>query len=238
MRAQRRRRLVVLALVGGLLATGVWFVAWRTTVLSVAQVQIRVESETDLTRSVRERVAQVVSARVRIGEPLVGVDVAGLSTALSEIPQVSAVSIRRGWPTTLVIAITPRTPVAVVSGRTAGVQATWAVVDADGVIMAERDERPRGLIELTSRPDTVGAREALSVWMDLPPEIRARVVSIGAQRAVSMDSTELVLRDGARVMWGSAEAGDRKAEVLTALLGQRALRYDVSAPDLPTTVPR
>lgn len=238
MRVQRRRRLVVLVLVGSLLAAGLWFVAWRTTVLSVAQVQIRVESETDLTRSVRERVTQVVSARVRIGEPLVGVDVAGLSTALGEIPQVSAVSIRRGWPTTLVIAITPRTPVAVVPGRTAGVQSTWAVVDADGVIMAERDERPRGLIELTSRPDTVGAREALAVWMGLPPQIRSRVVSIGAQRAVSMDSTELVLRDGARVMWGSAEAGDRKAEVLTALLGQRALRYDVSAPDLPTTVPR
>ena len=238
MSTHRRRRLLVLVIVGSLLAAGLWFVAWRTTLLSVAQVQIRVVSETDLTVSVRERVAEVVSARVRIGEPLVGVDVSGLSAALGEIPQVRSASIRRGWPTTLVIAITPRTPVAVVPGRTAGVQAVWGIVDAEGVIMAQQDRRPRGLIELTTRPDTVGAREALAVWMNLPAHIRSRVESIGARRANSMDSTELVLRDGARVMWGSAEAGDRKSEVLTALLGQRALRYDVSAPDLPTTVPR
>lgn len=235
---RRAKRLLLLLVITSLLGTGGWFVAWRTPVLAVAQVQIRVEGDTPLTAPVRERVAAVVSEQVRIGEPLVDVRVDGITDALEQIPQVSQVSVRRGWPSTLVVAITPRTPVAVVPGRTAGVRAAWAVVDAGGVVMAERDARPVGLIQLTTHPATVGAREALAVWLELPQQIRTRVVSIGARRSGSMDSTELVMRDGARVMWGSAEAGQRKAEVLLALLSQRALRYDVSAPDLPTTVPR
>jgi cell division protein FtsQ len=36
-------------------------------------------------------------------------------------------------------------------------------------------------------------------------------------------------------MWGSAEASERKAEVLTALMRLRAKVYDVSAPEAPTT---
>jgi cell division protein FtsQ len=37
------------------------------------------------------------------------------------------------------------------------------------------------------------------------------------------------------VLWGSAEQGELKAQVLAALLQRRAGVYDVSAPELPTT---
>jgi cell division protein FtsQ len=38
-------------------------------------------------------------------------------------------------------------------------------------------------------------------------------------------------------VWGSSDDGRRKLQVLTPLLGLEATRYDVSAPDQPTTTP-
>ncbi len=54
-------------------------------------------------------------------------------------------------------------------------------------------------------------------------------------RARTFDDVRLVLRDGSIVQWGNAERSDRKAVVLRSLLTLKAARYDVSAPDLPTT---
>ena len=38
-----------------------------------------------------------------------------------------------------------------------------------------------------------------------------------------------------KVVWGSSDDSERKAEVLSVLMKRQAKVYDVSAPDLPVT---
>jgi cell division protein FtsQ len=64
----------------------------------------------------------------------------------------------------------------------------------------------------------------------LPEPVARRVRSIGAD---SPDGIRLRLRDGALVEWGDASLTARKAEVLLALLPQKAVTYDVRSPDTP-----
>jgi len=71
------------------------------------------------------------------------------------------------------------------------------------------------------------------VWQSLPPDIAERVERIGA---TTRDDVRLHLRSGAVVRWGNAREMEFKAQVLRALLPQRARIYDVTAPSLPTTV--
>jgi hypothetical protein len=54
-------------------------------------------------------------------------------------------------------------------------------------------------------------------------------------RAPSPVSVSLDLVGGRRVVWGSAEDGDRKATILLALLRRPAQVYDVSTPDVVVT---
>ena len=78
--------------------------------------------------------------------------------------------------------------------------------------------------------DTVLA--VLSVLDQLPPELREQVRDAGA---TSPDAIELRLHSGSSVGWGSAAESDLKARVLLTLLQVPATRYDVSAPEAPTT---
>ena len=50
------------------------------------------------------------------------------------------------------------------------------------------------------------------------------------------DDVRLLMRSGSVVFWGDSTATAHKAEVLPALLRRQADRYDVRAPDSPTTV--
>jgi cell division protein FtsQ len=52
---------------------------------------------------------------------------------------------------------------------------------------------------------------------------------------VSVDEIKLVLATGRRVIWGSAEDSDQKAEVLAVLLKQPGNQIDVTVPGRPTT---
>jgi cell division protein FtsQ len=54
----------------------------------------------------------------------------------------------------------------------------------------------------------------------------------------TVDQISLVLKDGRKVVWGSADQSDTKADVLATLLaGVQAQVYDVSVPSKPTTTP-
>jgi cell division protein FtsQ len=77
-----------------------------------------------------------------------------------------------------------------------------------------------------------------SVLGDLPESIRTRMESASAD---TVDSVTLKLKDGRTVLWGNAEKGGRKVQVLEALLkvpenDEAPVReFDVSIPDHPVT---
>jgi cell division protein FtsQ len=169
------------------------------------------------------------AAEVPLGEPLVKIDLSAIANRVRAVPAVADAQVTRAWPHQLVILVTERVPVVVV---TDGSQ--FELVDATGTSFRSVPTRPAGLPEalvVGPRRD-VTIRSVVTASAALPVALRAEVGSISA---TSPDSITLNLTSGVKVVWGSADDSGRKAEVLTVLMHRKAKVYDVSAPDLPVT---
>ncbi|HSK27113.1 MAG TPA: cell division protein FtsQ/DivIB [Jiangellales bacterium] len=225
----RRRRFgragVVLAAVAvaAVVAAAAWVVGW-SQLLVLEQVRVS---------GVEDPVATEVSvaAAAPLGTPLARVDTAAVGDRVAGLPYVADVDVARSWPSTLVVQVTARAPVARFA-TAAGEQA----VDASGAVFSPItpvDGLPS--LEAPDGADAVGVRAAaVGVLAGLPADLAARVT---AARATTDADVELVIDDGSTVRWGSPDRTERKAEVLVALLAQQASAYDVSAPERPTIRP-
>lgn len=219
-RWQRWRLPVALATVAVLVGVAVWAVFF-SSLLAVRFVQV------DGTRHLS--VAQVRSAaRVPIGVPLARTDLDAVAARVRDLSPVLSVRVSRGWPHTVAITVTERTPVAVVAS-----DGVYRALDAHGVLFRTFPHRPPHLpLVRMPRPLSVPAlAEVARVVSVLPASLAHRVDHIEAS---SIDSIVIALHRGARVVWGSAEESPRKARVLAALLHHRARSYDVSVPEQPT----
>lgn len=220
------RYVVALVLLLAALATAVWLVFF-STVLSVKNVEV---AGNDLLAA--EQVRRV--AAVPDGEQLALVDLGAARSRLGALAEVKSVDVTRAWPDTVQIDIVERTAVAVVElgGRLRG-------LDSDGVVFREYRTVPQGMprVRPTTSTGTDALREAAAVVSALPDDLTARVDHVEVE---TIDQITLVLRDGRRVLWGSAEESDLKGEVLDDLLvaAPDAGVYDVSVPGSPTTKPR
>ncbi|MER5639691.1 FtsQ-type POTRA domain-containing protein [Kitasatospora sp. NPDC002227] len=228
-----RRGVVVLSVLGALLAGGLGWLVFFSSVLDVRSVAVQGLESGQLTND------QVAAA---LGDathgPLARVDLGAAERRVAAVPRVAKAEIWRGWPHTLRVKLVERKPVAAVKSE----DGTFTQVDADGVSFATGPTAPAGVpvVELAlsqqaneslgviSRPELV--RAAVTVAAGLPEAVAKRA---GAVRVYSYDDIELQLSDGVVVRWGSADRTGRKAKVLTALLGQKATNYDVSAPEAP-----
>ena len=104
-------------------------------------------------------------------------------------------------------------------------------MDATGAVIRTVPGVEEGVPVVRASGD--GLTAAISVAREIPEEIRRRVVTVEAS---TRNNVTLVLRNGSEVMWGSAEEGPFKAEVLLVLLKEVDARwYDVSAPGVPAT---
>jgi cell division protein FtsQ len=219
--ARLRRLLLVLVLVG-MVAGAVWLVFF-SSVLAVRNVQVAGVRTVPV-----QRISEV--AAVPLGEPLARVDVDRVRERVEQVPVVEHAEIGRSWPHTVSVQVTERTPVAAV--RSGG---SFRLIDAEGV-MFRTVSRPRTrlpVMTVGTQPTVAhdAATEAAAVVATLPHRLATRVSHVDAE---TMDSIELGLRDGRRVVWGSAEDSELKARVLSALLHRKAQVYDVSVPGSPT----
>lgn len=231
-RSARRVVLIRLAIGVGVLAglAGLAWLVWFSSVLGLRADQIAVEGEGPYLD--RARAAAVLEPEV--GTPLARLDTGALAAAIEEAPDVADAVVARSWPNGVIATLTPREPVAVADAGGEELD----LVGADGVVVATVSAAsvPAGLPLLTVDMGRDGARNTvlavLGVLDQLPPELREQVRDAGA---TSTDAIELRLHSGAEVVWGSAAGSALKAEVLLALLQVEATRYDVSAPEAPTT---
>lgn len=232
-REQRRRRMRLLLLVLLLVVMGavVWAVAF-SSLLAVRSVSVEGLAE----ESVDAGASRVTTAAaIGIGTPIARVDANAAAQRVAALPWISSVEVRRAWPDAIVIAVTERTPVAVVESTPASeggaiADAIRQGVDAQGVVFD-----PPGGLWLTGpviRGEVEAIPEAVDVVASLPEDISRRVRVV---QAVSPDDIRLQLGNDSIVRWGNASEPEFKAEVLAALLNRRAKGYDVSAPELPTT---
>jgi cell division protein FtsQ len=200
---------------------------WGSPVLAVRTVQV--DGVTTLPAAQVREIAGVAE-----GTPLLRVDVTAARDRVAQLPQVDSVEVARGWPSTVVITVVERKPVAVV-----GQPGRRSLVDADGVLFDTiTGDAPAGVVPLDVAdpgPDDRPTMAALGALGALPDAVRERVSSA---RATSAEDVSLTLEDGTVVRWGTAAGTSDKAAALTAVLDQIAAdaldpagTIDVSTPD-------
>lgn len=218
-----RRWLIPVLIVVPVLLAAAWL-AWFSPWLAVSQVQVTVGSAPDAAGPLSADEVRAV-AQVEPGVPLLRVPTSQIESRVAELPQVASASVTRAWPDTIVIDVVRRAPVALVPAASG-----YDVVDDSGFVIRSVPGTEAGLPVVRASGD--GLPAALAVTRDLPESIRGKVVEV---QASTRNDVTLVLRDGAQVMWGSAEDSEVKAEVLLALFQVDARWYDVSAPGVPAT---
>jgi cell division protein FtsQ len=220
-RWRRVRVFVVALLLAAMVAGSVWLVFFSSYV-AARGVEVTGTQTLSAARITR-------SAEVPTGTPLARVDLDAIRARVEALASVRRAEVSRSWPHTVHIAVTERTPIAVLN-RGDGLQA----LDSEGVLFGRYGTRPRNLPLVRTEPDTPGEAlvEAARVIDALPSRIAGRVDTLEVS---SVDEIELVLANGRRVHWGSAESSEQKAEVLGVLLKRPGQRLDVSVPGRPTT---
>ncbi|GAA3546330.1 cell division protein FtsQ/DivIB [Kribbella ginsengisoli] len=211
--------------VGGVIVLLAGVIAWLfyfSSVLAVSGVKVAGADTVPVAT-----ITQVAAAP--LGTPLAKVDLTAIADRVRTIQSVADAQVTRAWPNQLKIVVTERVPVVVVTDGS-----NFELVDATGVafktVPARPVDLPEALVVGTRREVTISS--VVKVSAALPETLRAQVNSISA---ASPDSITLNLGSNVKVVWGSADDSERKAEVLSVLMKRDAKVYDVSAPDLPVT---
>ena len=164
------------------------------------------------------------AAAVPTREPLARVDLDGVRARVRQLAPVERVVVRRSWPSTLVVEVVERTPVAVVPQN-----GEFTLIDRDGVAFQTVKKAPGDLPQV--RVDFPGAsdvntRSALTVLAALSEELREQVLAVSVAAPAQI---RLELRQDRVVVWGDDTQSDTKSQVATALLKRKGQEIDVSA---------
>ena len=226
-RARQRRLQAVkpwAVMAGVVLVAGalVWIV-YGTSLLGVRDVRV-VGAQVLGAREVE------VAAAVPMNEPLARVDLTAVRARVQRLAAVDRAIVSRRWPSTVVVEVIERTPVAAVP--TGG--GKFQLIDGDGVAYRTVPELPDGLpvARLTApAPGDVNTRAALTVLASLSDELREQLVAISVAAPARI---QLELRKDRTVIWGDDTANATKSQVATVLLKLKGDRIDVSAPAVVT----
>lgn len=179
-----------------------------------------------------------------MSRPLPQVRDSDVAALLEPVPQVKSSRIEARPPSTLIVHVVERVPVALLKNGK-----SFSLVDQDGVELATTKDAATAALPLIDGgkaaigKDTFQAMTA--VLATLPKSILAKMANATAK---SPDAVELKLVDGRSVIWGNASDMELKAQVLEALLNAPpptaeegkpepvpAQVFDVSAPRHPVT---
>jgi cell division protein FtsQ len=169
-----------------------------------------------------------------LGKPLPLVRTADVRHALDDFRLIESYSTQLEPPSTLVVRITERTPLAIVKQG-----ASYEVVDQAGVVLSAGASPQAGLPVVTvpagQQPESsAGFAAAAAVIAALPDAVRATVTGASA---TSANNVTLTLQGGKQVVWGGVDQMELKTADLQALLkgAAGASVYDVSSPRAPIT---
>jgi cell division protein FtsQ len=222
---QRRLRAALPWAVGAgvlLLIGALTWVVYGTSVLGVREVKV-VGTSLLTPLQVEDAVA------VARDEPLARVDLDAVRARVRGLAAVDRVVVRRSWPSTLVVEVVERTPVAAVP---TGDQFT--LIDGSGVPYRQVSRRPAGLPLVRTAapgPSDVHTRSALTVLAALSDELREQLVAVSVAAPAQI---RLELRKERTVVWGDDTQSEQKSQVATALLKRAGSEIDVSAPSVVT----
>ncbi|HKY57684.1 MAG TPA: FtsQ-type POTRA domain-containing protein [Aeromicrobium sp.] len=226
-RWRRIRRWLLGIVAVGVIGASVWLI-WFSTVLVATDVEV--EGMTTLRADAIQD-----QADVPLGVQLARLDTVTIETRVARMERIDKVDVRRRWPNTVLISVKERVPVGWVESNRA-----IRYVDRHGIDFRTVTREPENLLEI--RIDTVDPltrQQALEAVARVITHVRSEAPDLYAQisyvEAETQDSVHLRLSGRRTVVWGSAEHNEEKVVVLRPLLKIDAERYDVSAPELPTT---
>jgi cell division protein FtsQ len=224
-RQRRLRALLPWAVAAGvaLVVGALIWVVYGTSVLGVRNVEVA-GTETLSPVDVEQ------AAAVPENEPLARVDLDAVRARVQRLAPVERAIVSRSWPSTVVVEVIERTPVAAVPSGPDQFQ----LIDGAGVAYRTVAKVPDGLpmARLAAPgPRDVNTRAALTVLAALSDELREQLVAISVAAPARI---QLELRKDRTVIWGDDTANDTKSQVATALLKRKGDRIDVSAPAVVT----
>ncbi|GAB3302306.1 FtsQ-type POTRA domain-containing protein [Epidermidibacterium keratini] len=212
----------MLGLVGVLLVgIGGWLV-YFSSLFGVRDIKIEGTALVD-----SSEVEQIVG--LGPNDALASVDLQSVaSTIEQQLPPVKSAEVRRSWPSTLVVTIAERTPVATVTRD----GAPWLIDDTGTPYLAASDypdELPT-LLPLEVKdpsPQSLATREAVTVIAGLSDDVRELVSAVSAPSA---GEVTLQLSDGRVVIWGDSSRMQDKLTMLPGVLEHPGSEFDISSP--------
>ena len=223
---QRRLGLAIPWLVTGVALGLGGLVAWLilgTGLLGVRTVTVRGNS------TVSEDEIRAAAA-VPPGAPLASLDLRAVGHRVQTLTAVRSARVIRDWPSTIVIQVTERSPVAALSRA----DHRYDLIDGSGVVFRTVASVPSGLPQMTLSapgPGDPTTEAALSVLSALTPQLRAQLVTLVATAPTRI---VLTLSGNRQVIWGDSTDNGLKATAATSLLSSNSAVIDVSAPSFVT----
>ncbi len=179
----------------------------------------------------------VTASGIRVGEPLVEIDIDGSAEAIRRVPWVATASVDRNWGGSVAIQVTER--VGIVALPTGS---RLAVIDQTGQQLELLPELPDGFIPVTGveasgvpgQPVTDEAMSVVSLVSGLTPAVAEATERIVVEEGQLM----LELNVGGRANFGDVRDLDAKLLALETILARVDLKclavIDVRVPEAPT----
>ena len=188
-----------------------WFIAQGVTVTGNSRLSV-------------EQISAV--AAVPIGNSLMSINTAAMTEQLMELTEIKVVTVERGWPHTILIQVTERTPIAV-----AATLSGFNLIDSEGKNAGRVAAPPPGLLVISAVPESKAMLGAINTLAVIPAQWQLIELA-----AATQDNIVATLGSGAVITFGSSERAADKVEVAQALLEMGYSVINVSAPDAAPVV--
>jgi cell division protein FtsQ len=165
-------------------------------------------------------------AAVPIGNSLMSINTAAITAQLTALPEIKVATVERGWPHTILIKVTERTPIAV-----AATMSGFNLIDSEGHNAGVVAAPPAGLLVISAVPDSKAMLGAINTLAAIPAQWQ--LVGLAA---ATQDNIVATLGSGAVITFGSGERAADKVEVAQALMDKGYSVINVSAPDAATVL--
>lgn len=186
-----------------------WFIAQGVTVTGNSRLTV-------------EQISAV--AAVPIGNSLMSINTAAMTTQLMTLPEIKVATVERGWPHTILIKVTERTPIAV-----AATLSGFNLIDSEGHNAGVVAAPPPGLLVISAVPESKAMLGAIITLAAIPAQWQLIRLA-----AATQDNIVATLASGAVITFGSGERAEDKVEVAQALMEKGYSVINVSAPDAAT----
>lgn len=215
-----RRRIVFVILLSAAITSTVLYIGYYSNLLIIKKIEVRGANQVPV---------QLITdtAQISLNTQLLRVPTSIVVERLTTISQIGRAEVRRGWPSTLVIEVTERIPLALTD-----TPAGRFLVDVSGIayLPAPGDAN----FPLISGPDDASRSVSILAWQSFPDWLKAEVVITNTDNPNSIWFT---LTSGRKVIWGDLTKAEEKSAVLKVLRRMAGSIYDVSTPEVPVVKP-